>query len=237
MNTAGVSIADWTSASSRVHQSLQADILAGRYMPGAPLRLTTLSRQFGVSMTVVREALFRLAEQQLVTQTTNQGFRVIELSRKDFIDLCDVRLEIECAALRRSVELGDVAWQGRVVAAHHVLASFPIGSSEWSAAHQAFHDALCEACDNPRMMSIARSLRNSAEVYRQLYGRRAGDSGRDLRGEHRMLMESAIAHDAEGASSLLRQHLERTRDALLRSVFAADSHDGSEPCGPNGAAL
>lgn len=219
MMTADTSIADWTSAMSRVHGSLRAEILAGRHMPGTPLRLAALARQFGVSMTVVREALFRLAEQRLVTQAANQGFRVIEASRKDLIDLSDVRLEIECAALRRSVRLGDIAWQGRVMAAHHVLASSSIGSSEWSTAHQAFHDTLCEACDNPRMMSITRSLRDSAEIYRQLYGAHTGESGRDLPGEHRMLMEAALARDADGASLLLREHLEKTRDALLRSVF------------------
>ena len=212
-------ISDTTSMTSRVHQALLASILSGRLAPGEPLRLTALSREFQVSMTVIREALFRLAEQRLVTMAVNQGFRVTEVSRKDLIDLTEVRLDIEVAALRRSVERGDVAWQSRVVAAHHVLANTEIGSPQWSAAHQTFHEALCEACDNPRMIAITRNLRNSAEVYRQLYGWHANEPKRDLSDEHRRLMEAALGRDAEAAGALLREHLEKTRDALLRTGF------------------
>lgn len=220
MITDDVTISDSTSATARVHQSLQAAILSGRLRPGEPLRLSALTREFKVSMTVIREALFRLAEQRLVTLAANQGFRVVEVSRKDLIDLTDVRVEIECAALRRSVERGNVAWQGRVVAAHYVLASSHLGSLQWQAAHQAFHDVLCQACDNPRMLSITRSLRNSAEVYRQLYGWHAGETERDLLREHQILMETALSGDVHGASTLLREHLEKTRDLLLRTSFA-----------------
>jgi DNA-binding GntR family transcriptional regulator len=210
-------ISDTTSMTSKVHQALQTSILSGRFVPGEPLRLSALAREFQVSMTVIREALFRLAEQRLVTMAVNQGFRVAEVSRKDLMDLTDVRLEIEVAALRRSVERGDVMWQSRVVAAHHVLANSEIGSPAWSTAHQAFHDSLCDACDNPRMISITRNLRNSAEVYRQLYGWHANESKRDLESEHRLLMETVLNRDAEIAGKLLREHLEKTRDALLET--------------------
>lgn len=210
-------ISDKSSNTSRVYQSLLTSILSGRFAPGSPLRLGALTKEFNVSMTVVREALFRLAEQRLVTLAPNQGFRVVEVSRKDLFDLTEVRTEIECLALRRSVERGDVNWQGRVIAAHHIMINCKIGGPEWRDAHQTFHDVLCEACDNPRLLSMTRSLRNSAEVYRQLYGLSGRFDARDIAREHRMLMEAAIRGDAQTAALLLREHLEKTRDVVLAS--------------------
>jgi GntR family transcriptional regulator, carbon starvation induced regulator len=37
------------------------------------------------------------------------------------VDVTETRLVIEGAALKRSIEIGDVAWETRVVAAHHAL--------------------------------------------------------------------------------------------------------------------
>jgi hypothetical protein len=37
------------------------------------------------------------------------------------VDVTETRLVIEGAALKRSIEIGGVAWETRVVAAHHAL--------------------------------------------------------------------------------------------------------------------
>jgi DNA-binding GntR family transcriptional regulator len=212
--------ADGASATSRVHELIRSDILNGRHPPQAPLRLAALAREFDVSMSVVREALFRLAEQQLVTLSPNQGFRVVAVSRKDLIDLTDVRVDLECTALRRSIELGDLAWEASVVSAHHVLENTAMGGSQqWTSAHQAFHEALCAGCDNERLLALTRTLRNNAEVYRQLLAIGMSQSQRDVPAEHRELLRCATGREADGAVTCLRSHLEGTRDLLLATVF------------------
>ena len=221
MSSQPMTPADTASATSRVHESIRDDILHGEHAPQAPLRLAALARQFDVSMSVIREALFRLAEQQLVTLAPNQGFRVVAVSRKDLIDLTDVRINLECAALRRSIELGDLAWEAQVVSTHHVLDNTELGGRPWSLAHQAFHEALCVGCDNDRLVGLTRTLRNSAEVYRQLLATQAAESARDVLAEHRELLTLATSRRVEPAVQALRQHLEGTRDVLLATVFAA----------------
>ena len=214
------------SLTAHVHEQLRADILNGRHAPGSPLRLASLAKQFEVSMSVIREALVRLAEQHLVVLAPNQGFRVVDISREDLVDLTEMRIMLEGLALRRSIENGDVNWEAKILATHHVLERAPLArdgepgtTDEWSAAHAAFHDALGVACDSPRLLTMVRSLRDSSELYRQLSGAGGGEGSRDIAGEHRQLMELATSRQADQAVEALRLHFQRTTDAVLRTVL------------------
>jgi len=131
-----------------------------------------------VSLNVVREALSRLAGERLVRALQQQGFvvelSVVELSVADLVDLTDVRGTIETAALRRSVERGDLHWESSLVAAHHELARTskvtpdnPDGVNQaWMQAHNRFHQATMSGCGSPRLMEIIAGLGESASIYR-----------------------------------------------------------------------
>src|SRR6476619_43700 len=107
--------------SGEVYEALHADILNSRFEPGSKLKIANLGTRFGVSLSVVREALTRLGEQGLVVANPQRGFSVVELSVNDLDDLTNVRTQIESMALRDSVVHGGVAWEAQVVAAHHRL--------------------------------------------------------------------------------------------------------------------
>jgi DNA-binding GntR family transcriptional regulator len=206
-----------------VHDIVRADILRGDLAPGEPLRLAALAAKYDASMSVVRESLGRLAEHNLAVLTPNQGFRVVDVSAADLVALTELRVMVEREALRRSMAHGDVQWEGAIVSAHHVLerATFtledePGSTQEWSDAHAAFHVALVSACDNPRMLALTNSLRDNAEIYRQLSGESAHFADRDIPGEHRALMELSTARDARAVDALV-DHIEQTTEDLLDS--------------------
>ena len=218
-----------TTRVARLHHILRGDVLRGVLTPGQPLRLAALAKTHDVSMSVVREALARLAEGNLAVLTPNHGYRVVEVSREDLVAITELRVILEADALRRSIEHGDVAWESEVVASHHVLeratpylSDGPGSTQEWSDAHSAFHSALIAACDNPRMLAITRQLRDGAEIYRQLSdgSQRASSAAnpgeRNIAAEHRELMELATARDPRVVEALQR-HLQRTTDDLIGS--------------------
>lgn len=212
-----------STRASHVHDLVRADILRGDLAPGEPLRLAALAEKYDASMSVVREALGRLAEHKLAVLTPNQGFRVVDISRADLIAITELRVMLEGEALRRSIEHGDVHWEAAVVSAHHVLerATFahddePGSTQEWSDAHAAFHIALVSACDNARMLALTNSLRDGAEIYRQLSGASAHFKERDIPREHRELMELATARDPRAVEALV-WHLQQTTDDFLDS--------------------
>jgi GntR family carbon starvation induced transcriptional regulator len=209
---------------AQIHDAIRSDILRGALPPGSPLRLAALAARYDAGPSVVREALGRVAESNLAVLVPNQGYRVVEASRADLVALTELRVMVECEALRRSIEHGDVRWEARVVSAHHVLerasmlADGPGSTEEWRRAHAEFHIALVSACDNPRMLTLSNSLRDGAEIYRQLGFEDDSEAvaERDIACEHRELTELATARDARAADALAR-HIQRTTDDLLRT--------------------
>ncbi len=55
-----------------------------------------------------------------------RGFRVAEVSWDDLTDLTEQRVFLEGQALRLAIDHSDLAWESRVLAAHHRLASTPM---------------------------------------------------------------------------------------------------------------
>src|SRR3954467_10995280 len=109
-----------------VYDRLRSRLLNGELEPGAKLKLAEFGAEFGVSLSVVREAVTRLAEQGLVQSSPQRGFRVTPLSVDDLIDLTRTRVLIETLALRESITHGDLNWESTVIARHHALQKTPM---------------------------------------------------------------------------------------------------------------
>jgi DNA-binding GntR family transcriptional regulator len=192
---------------------VRSELLNGVLRPGQKLRMVQLAERFGVSQSVVREALTRLGEQGLVVASPQRGFRVRELSVADIEGLTESRVEIEAVALRLAIERGDVRWETGVITAFHVLERVPVANGsalvneEWASRHRDFHGALIAGCNNGRLQEVVQGLRDSAELYRRWYWALAGDQYRDLVGEHRELKDLALARNAGAAVEALNVHI------------------------------
>jgi DNA-binding GntR family transcriptional regulator len=208
-----------------VFDRLRGDILAGRHHPGERLRYSDLCDRYATSTGVLREALLRLVEQGLVVGEAQHGFRVVPLSTEDLRELTEARYELEALTLRLAVTNGDVNWESRLIAAHHLLIRSPQRapddpdrlSDAWVSAHETFHAALLDGCANQRLKSIAATMRASAELYRRWSVTLGAQSGRDIPGEHAGILDAAVARDTPRAVHLLTAHILRTTNILLTS--------------------
>jgi DNA-binding GntR family transcriptional regulator len=211
------------SLSRAVYADIRADILAGRYEPGAKLSPRAIATQCNVSLSVVREALTRLTEQDLVVAAPQLGFSVVELDIKDVRDISRLRILIEGAGLREAIEHADVEYEARVLASHHRLSrtQYVTGhpgetvTEQWARAHAEYHSALLSACPSPRLQDLAASLRETAELYRRWSGSfGVNQEPRDVPAEHRGLMEAALDHDPDRSVTLLTEHINKTASLL-----------------------
>jgi DNA-binding GntR family transcriptional regulator len=201
---------------------LREEILGGEVAPGSRLKAAELAARFDVSMSVVREALTRLTEQGLVVSAPHAGFRVKPVSAADLQDLTRLRTDIDLIGLRRSLAEGGVDWEVNLVAAHHKLSrteTFVAGdpshlNEDWVAAHADFHQALIEGSGSRRLLELASSLRDAAEIYRRWSFRSEG-LARDVVGEHQALLDASLARDLPRAEEVLTRHLQRTADSVL----------------------
>ena len=98
-------------------------------------------------------------------------------------------------------------------------------SPAWAAAHAEFHEALASGCDSQVLQEIRANLFDRAHRYRRLAAAYRSYP-RSNAGEHRELMEAALAPDVERACQLIEQHIRRTSsdvaalDAALTSAAA-----------------
>lgn len=218
---------------SFVYDNLRRDIIAGKHAPGAKLRVEPIRGGFGVAASTVREALARLAAEGLVTAEGQRGFRVAPMSYDDLMDITRLRVMLETEALADSIRHGDVAWEGRVVAAFHSLsraeeriaAGHPPGDlALWEESNQDFHRQLTSACPSARLLGLVEILYRQHERYRMqsLMHRHDGPEApppRNVHVEHEELMKAAVSRDTGTARRLLTAHIETTARLLKRQVY------------------
>jgi GntR family carbon starvation induced transcriptional regulator len=204
---------------SQLEDAIRLEIIEGVLTPGQRLRANELTQRYGVSATPLREALQRLAAENLVEIDPRLGAAVAEISRTDLRDIYWLRELLEGLALERSIERADAAWEGRVTAAwerFRVQASIEQSGSTrdalaWSEAHRAFHEALFNACDSAWLLRFVGTLYDHSERYRMLSVR---SRRRDTLEEHSAIYREAIERDAPDAVMWLRRHLSNTVDNL-----------------------
>lgn len=199
---------------SELLRRLHEDLLTGELPAGEPLRMNVLRARYSAGLTPLREALFQLVAEGLVTVEDQRGFRAADVSWEDLADLTEQRVFLESQALRLAIERGDLAWESRVLAAHHQLAGTVMlsGASdlteEWVMAHREFHRVLVEACGSPRLLRFRELLSDQAERYRRWSVHQ--EPGRDVAGEHRALAEAAVGRRSDLAVQCLSDHYWRT---------------------------
>ena len=207
-----------------VYRSIKDDICLGRLEPGSKVHLGDLAKAHDVSLSVVREAVTRLASERLLMSRPQQGFSVWPLSVEDLLDLTRVRVEIETLALRDSIANGDIAWEAELVAAHHRLLGaasdpkkpLPGPNYAWMKAHSEFHAALASASTSPLLRQLRQQLFDAAELYRHWSAHLAKPKRRrNLAKEHRALLDAAIAHDVDLTVRLITEHIQTTTDLVL----------------------
>ncbi|MEJ2871501.1 GntR family transcriptional regulator [Actinomycetospora sp. OC33-EN08] len=213
--------------SQEVYDRIRVALLGGQLAPGSKLKINELAARFGVSLSVVREAVTRLAGEGLLEATPQRGFAVATLTVDDLRDLTRARVLIETLALAESIKVGDLAWESSVLAAHHELAHTPVATADghvsprFTVVHRNFHNALLAGCGSARLEAVATGLRDRAELYRHWSAEFARDDTRDIAAEHRAIADLTVARDEAGATRALREHIERTTAALVRYVEQA----------------
>ncbi len=194
----------------QLYELLRARIVALDLPPGAALSRAELAQAYGVSQTPVREALLKLAEEQLVDVFPQSATRV---SR---IDLAHAR---ETHFLRRAIEL-ELVRELALRASPCLLAQLRGIVANQRALHeqdddrfteedQAFHLCLYQAAGKEGLWALVKARSGHIDRLRRLHLPAAGKRERIV-SDHAAVLAAIEAGDAEGAQAALRQHLSGT---------------------------
>jgi len=78
-----------------VVENLRKEIVKGKLRPDAKLNIDSLARKFNISKTPIRESLKKLESEGLLVFVPRSGWKVSRLSKKEFLDLCEIQEILE----------------------------------------------------------------------------------------------------------------------------------------------
>ena len=189
----------------QVAEQLRARIFDGQLAPGAWVDELRLAAEFGISRTPLREALKVLAVEGLVTMKPRRGAYVAEASRHDVADVYHLLALLEADAAADAARHASEADLARLQTLHAALEAQTRRRDAFLAANEAFHIALLQVAGNRWRQQIVADLRKVMKLNRHHSLVRAGRIAESL-AEHRDLMASLRARDADAARRLTRAH-------------------------------
>lgn len=229
------------SLTEKVAQTLKQKIRDGEIVPGDKLPTEQqLTVEFGVSRTVIREAISGLKVDGLVVSRQGAGVFALEPTKKDetlallSADPTTIPGVIEALELRAAVEIGaaELAAQrcspGQEAGIYAQFSAFKkkVAMGEISEQEDfAFHVAIAEATNNRRfvdfLMVLGRNTIPRSELREKANLQPEPDIERQILHEHHALLDAIVSRDPDRASAAMRSHLnegaERYR-ALARRV-------------------
>jgi DNA-binding GntR family transcriptional regulator len=202
-----------TPVGEMTYRRVRADIVYGRLAPGQKLTLDRMRDAYGSAVGTLREIFNGLASEGLITAEGARGFEVASISPGNLREVAAMRQLLECDALKSSFEAGDVEWEGRVVAAHHKLASLERRMAAGDRSQEEtlrrydleFHNALISACGSRVLLEMHAGIYDKYLRYLMLA---AVFRGEPVMEEHRKLLAFALARDWRSAQATTIAHIQ-----------------------------
>jgi len=223
----------YKSLSELVYRRLRGQILLGSILPGSTLSVRKLSEQLGVSPMPVREALQRLATEELVEVAPRSSTRVARLSPERVKEMFEVRSRLEALAARLSVRHltpADLIYLGKLPERLDRAASSN-RADEWQRLNQELHMLVFRKCGNSLVQRMTQDLweRN----LRHFTGRVAtqADFRRRRSKEHRRIVSALTRRDPDAVEAAWRDHVWQSGIETvewLRSLAAKAEASGND---------
>ena len=207
---------------ANTYETLKHDIIFGRLAPGSKLKLEALKNQYAASVSTLRETLSRLASEGFVAAEEQRGFFVAPVSKDDLIEIANLRILLECYALKTSIQNGDAEWEGNLVAAYYklnlmekrMLSGDHSVKETWKRYDSEFHQAMIQACNSKNLLALHSTIYDKYLRYQmQVLTFR----GQDAADEHKNILDAALARDTKRAQQILENHI---RGGLNHSMTA-----------------
>jgi phosphonate utilization transcriptional regulator len=202
-----------------VAREVERMILAGELSVGERVNESALAARFRVSRGPVREALRGLEESGLLRLEKNRGVFVREISLAEADEIYDLREALDELVGRRLAKRFE---EPARTAVHALLAEMDRAAAQGEAAsyhmlNLRFHDTLVEATGNAKLIATYRRLIKELHLFR-LKGLTAGGGLPVSNDEHRAIVRTIEAGDADAAGKRMRDHVRASRKRMHKGI-------------------
>jgi len=203
----------------RAYYAIRDLIVSLDLRPGSVVNERELMERLDLGRTPIREAVRRLAQEQLVEVFPRRGTFVTNVEIRDLASICDVRSALEAHGARLAAERAN---DGDRVELARLIAELDVATDYDDRALMAFderiHRAVYRATHNQFLVA-------TLEEYYLLALRiwfLALEQPRELEQavlEHRALLEAILARDGAAAEQIMRAHVDDFETAIRRVLL------------------
>lgn len=212
------------SLTERIASKLRSMIEGGTLSVGDRLpSAAQLTDEFGVSRTVIREAIAALRSEGLVESRKGAGVYVTKITSvpispsklttlPEVIDMLELRSAVEIEAAGLAATRGSPAQHAAIREAFNAIEEAGAASGDTSALDLDFHRAIAAATNNQRFTRFLDELGLDAVPRSRLLEKEdapteMADYLRQLNVEHKAICDAIAARDPSGARDAMRAHL------------------------------
>lgn len=214
-----IKLNDYQPLREVVFNSIREAIISGELEPGKRLMEVQLAEKMGVSRTPVREAIRKLELEGLVVMKPRKGTHVAELSKKDIIEVLEVRATLDALATGLAAErITPEEIKSLESACSHLEMHIKKQNIQGIIKKDVeFHDIIYHASGNEKLMQIIANLREQVQRYRIYYFSEFRNV-KDVMIEHSDIIAAIKKGDRAYAQQFAEKHIKSQQAAILSEL-------------------
>jgi DNA-binding GntR family transcriptional regulator len=207
LHTVVLQSASVRSQGERAYLLIRDQIVTLKLAPGSVIEEAKLRQELGLGRTPIREALQRLAHENLVSFVPHRGTFVSDINLTDLHRLTEVRTEMEGYAARLAADRATTSDRGQMQGLMAELDTID-GADVHTLMRldQRIHRLVYQATRNPFLPAMLEEIFNlSLRIW--FLGLDRGVRIKQAVEEHRQLLDAVVSRDGPRAESVMRQHV------------------------------
>jgi DNA-binding GntR family transcriptional regulator len=218
-----------SSKSKKIYNMIIKEIVTGKFFPGQRLIERELIEKYGMSKTPIREALYKLEENGVVTYELNKGFSIVKVSRCDVEEIYELREVLEGLAVKKVAGKLDLT----LTQDEDIIKNFRLSEEclknndiqKYSILDVEFHNLLADMSGNGRLKSMLNKLYYQAKLLlsTSLFLPERGIS--ISFNEHKDIAKAISNKDIINAEKKAQAHIKNVKTAILNWIDKKDHYD------------
>ena len=206
----------------RVSKEMEEAILSGQFKPRERLIEMDLIPKFGVSRTVIREALKKLEAKGLIRSTPYRGAMVADLTVEEVEEIYFVRAELERIAARLVLKhITEKEIQELKRLSKEVERNLRKKTHQMIEKDSEFHRAIFRACRNRYLYEMIDFLRTKAHIVRFNAWSLPHRIEQSII-EHREMMKAVEDRNLNQLEKLIVKHLTFSKESYMSQLKGGD---------------
>ena len=212
----------------QAYEHIQAQILAGQLSAGSRISEKKIADELGISRTPVGEAIRSLANEGWVEQLPRQGTVVRDFTRREVIELYELREALETFAAGKAATLiteqtlnrldrycDEMRRLGNELAASGAGMLEDTALKRFLAADMAFHLLIVRTAGNERIMQLVKQSRTISRLFRLRRQRHSLLVVQRAHEFHHRIAEALRQRDSPSARQAVAEHIQASRRETL----------------------